>query len=109
MVISEQGRRGPVAAGFRRALLSPAPLALLALSVLLSPLPTLAAAPPGKPAASEAPLGGCTIVRCFFPEGRFVVSYQEKLHVLREGDAVPGTRLVVAFTEPLSRWAGKPQ
>jgi hypothetical protein len=53
---------------------------------------------PAKPVAS--PLGDLTIVRCLFGEGRIVVRYQGKLYVLHEGDAVPGTALVVARITP---------
>jgi len=56
----------------------------------------VAADGPAKPIdTSPDPLKDHTIVRCLFREGRLVLRYQGKLFVLRQGDTLPGSHLVV--------------
>ena len=87
--------------GARRAAVRPTllPALALVLSILLAPS-TLFGGGTAYAKAPKNPLGSLTILRCEFEEGRFVVRYQDRLYVLREGDAVPGTALVVARITP---------
>lgn len=51
--------------------------------------------PAQKPTQREDPLKGTTLVRCQFAEGRLVVRRDDRLFVLRKGDHLPVSPLVV--------------
>ena len=56
---------------------------------LVALTPSNAAEPPARdPLAEHFP--GVEVARCMFPQGKVVLKRGEALHVLRQGDAVPG-------------------
>ena len=66
------------------------PLTLLAAFVLAAGFSRPAAAAEGQSGRLADHLPGYSVARCAFPQGKLVLEHGDELHVLRQGDTVPG-------------------
>jgi len=73
---------------------------LLCVTLFLFTPTLMAASPPLASIGLGESLGSAEIVRCHFDEGRIVVRFTEKLHVLRAGDELDGTGLRMVEITP---------